>query len=577
MAPRSDTYVALPNEDATGGETPESSEPLLSPENAFHGGTLVLHKDGRGYTYAYGPKGLKGLLHNYYALGCAVFVSIGGLLFGYDQGVIANVLVMRDFTERWPIGAWEKGVMTAVLELGALIGALTTGMLADRVSRRTSILIACITFCVGSALQVGAQSLFHLTLGRAISGLGIGALSMLAPLYMAEISPPELRGSLMTMEQLAIVLGAVLGFWTGFFTRNVPGSTSWRIPLGIQLGPGILLATGCLFLPPSPRLLVMQGRTDEALHALAKLRRRTPEESATDPLLQIELLEMQTEAMLISRHVNVDACEESEEVVRTRSFATELRSWLRLFGGQYWERTAIGIMMMFFQQWSGINALLYYGPTLMRSLGLQGDSATLMVSGGIGIVQFLAVLPVIVVIDRIGRRPLLRGGSAIMALSHFCIAILVRQYEGAWEAHRFAAWICVGCVYMFTAAYGMSYGPIGWVLSTEVFPLSVRSKGVSLSTASNWFNNFLIGLVTPEIMEISPSGTFLVFTTACFLGYIWSTYAVPETANISLEEMDEVFSSSAGREDADLKEQIEQDLGLHDLVQRWAAHCATTS
>ncbi|KZT01752.1 uncharacterized protein LAESUDRAFT_663309, partial [Laetiporus sulphureus 93-53] len=112
------------------------------------------------------------------------------------------------------------------------------------------------------------------------------------------------------------------------------------------------------------------------------------------------------------------------------------------------------------------------------------------------------------------------------------------------------------CVYLFSAAYGMSYGPIGWVLPTEVFPLSVRSKGVSLSTASNWFNNFLIGLLTPEITEITPSGTFLVFTIACFFGYIWSTYAVREAANISLEEMDEVFSSSAGCEDANLKQQV---------------------
>ncbi|EED83919.1 predicted protein [Postia placenta Mad-698-R] len=128
------------------------------------------------------------------------------------------------------------------------------------------------------------------------------------------------------------------------------------------------------------------------------------------------------------------------------------------------------------------------------------------------------------------------------------------------------------CVYVFTAAYGVSYGPIGWVLPSEVFPLSVRSKGVSLSTASNWFNNFLIGLITPELMELSPSGTFLVFATACFLGYLWSTYSVPETANVSLEEMDAVFGSSAGREDLLLKQQGTSSISSPDRGRSLEAH-----
>lgn len=161
-------------------------------------------------------------------------------------------------------------------------------------------------------------------------------------------------------------------------------------------------------------------------------------------------------------------------------------------------------------EWSGINALLYYGPTLMHSLGMQGDAATLLSAGGIGIVQFLAVLPAIAFIDRlgmhpcfhltkipriysppfpIGRRPLLRGGSLAMALSHLTIALLVRQYSADWSAHTFAARTALACVYTFTAAYGVSYGPIGWILPSEVFPLSARSKGVALSTASNWTNN----------------------------------------------------------------------------------------
>jgi len=527
-----------------------------------HGGTFVYHSDG-SYTYNYGPRGLAGLLHNHYALSCAIFASIGGLLFGYDQGVIANVLVMKDFTERWPVSALEKGLMTAMLELGSLLGAIVTGIFADRFTRRQAIILACFVFCIGSTFQFAAQSLQHIILGRAIGGLGVGALSMLSPLYMAEISPPEVRGSLMALEQFSIVLGAVLGFWTGFFTRSISGSASWRIPLGIQLVPAILLALGSLLLPASPRLLVAHEKHEEALLSLAKLRRRSPDEIQGDPLLQIELLEMRTEVSLIERTTGSST--------KDVGIGAELKAWGMLFTTKYSKRTMIGVLMMFFQQWSGINALLYYGPTLMRELGLQGDTVTLMVSGGIGIVQFISVFPVILYIDRLGRRPLLRYGSAIMCIAHLLIALLVRQFAFDWPSHVIAAWTAVACTYVFTAAYGMSYGPIGWILPSEVFPISMRSRGVSLSTASNWFNNFLIGLVTPVLMELSPSGTFMIFSIACFLGYFWSTYIVPETSNVSLEEMDEVFGTSAGAEDSQLKDQIENDLGLHDVIMRLTA------
>lgn len=177
-------------------------------------------EDSYTYTYRYGPPGFAGLWRNKYTFACALFASIGGLTFGYDQGVIANVLVMRDFLERWPdVGPWEKGLMTAVLELFALAGSLTYGALADKYSRRTTFITACVVFCVGSGLQCGARKFGDLVVGRAIGGFGVGALSMLCPLYMAEISPPEFRGALMAMEQFSIVLGCVLGFWAGFFTR----------------------------------------------------------------------------------------------------------------------------------------------------------------------------------------------------------------------------------------------------------------------------------------------------------------------------------------------------------------------
>ncbi|KAH6910174.1 monosaccharide transporter [Coprinopsis sp. MPI-PUGE-AT-0042] len=553
-------YVSLAQQ-GLDGQTDVTSEPLL-PRGTYtrripHGGHLNI-KDEASYSYSYGPSGLAGLKYNRYALLCAFFASIGGLEFGYDQGVIANVLVMEDFLRRWPITPLQKGVMTAVLELGALVGALSAGVFADRYSRRHSIVAACLIFIIGSSFQAFAASLMHLFIGRAVGGIGVGALSMLSPLYMAEISPPEVRGSLLALEQLSIVLGVVFGFWTGFATRSLEGSASWRIPLAIQIGPGVILGLGCLFLPPSPRWLVMKGRHDDALKSLSRLRMREPDEAHSDPLLQIELLEMRVETELIARATGLQPSKPSP--------GSEMKAWKQLFSSEYRPRTWIGVLIMFFQQWSGINALLYYGPTLVESIGFKGDSVTLAVSGGIGIVQFLAVLPAIIIIDRVGRRPLLRFGSAVMTVAHLSIAVLVKRFENDWPSHRAGAWSAVAGIYLFTAAYGVSFGPIGWVLPSEVFPLSVRSKGVALSTASNWTNNFLIGLITPVALSISPAGTFMTFAVACFFAYLWSSYMVPETANVSLEEMDAVFNSSASVADHQLKAEIEEEVGLRTLL-----------
>ncbi|KAK1227922.1 hypothetical protein PQX77_009061 [Marasmius sp. AFHP31] len=376
------------------GTNTEEDELYSTPTNTgSREGYFTLHEDG-SYTYAYGPTGFLGLRHNSYALACALLASIGGLSFGYDQGVIANVLVMKDFIGRWPVTALQKGIMTAVLELGALLGALTAGVMTDRYSRRTSMLVASLVFCIGSAFQCGASSLSHIFIGRAVGGVGVGALSMLSPLYMAEISPPEVRGSLLALEQFSIVLGVVLGFWLGFFTRNVPGSASWRLPLGFQIIPGLILLFGCLFLPASPRLLVLKGQYDKALATLAKLRLRRE----SDPLVRLELLEMRVEVTMIQQTLGTDVVSSH----KGSDVSQELRTWKMLFGEVYRDRTWIGVLMMVFQQWSGINALLYYGPTLVESIGFTGETTTLLVSGGIGIVQFLAVLPTIAFIDRWG-------------------------------------------------------------------------------------------------------------------------------------------------------------------------------
>ncbi|KAF7322698.1 MFS domain-containing protein [Mycena chlorophos] len=554
---QSSSYAPLPQHESLPHprESDDDDDATRHPLLAHDVPGLTVSEDST-YAYSYGPAGFAGLMNNYFAFLCAVFASLGGLSFGYDQGVVANLLVMDDFMSRFPMSPLQKGTLTAVLELGALVGALSSGVLADRYSRRHSIFAACIVFNIGALFQTFAGSLTALFIGRAVGGIGVGALSMLSPLYISEISPPEVRGSLIALEQFSIVLGVVVGFWIGFFTRNIPGSASWRIPLGVQIAPGVLLALGAVFLlPASPRLLVLKGKYEEAEASLVKLRGRD------DAITKLELLEMRVEVALVAQ---VEAQSSKPHGLGS------LAAWRALFTKKYRPRTMVGILMMVFQQWSGINALLYYGPTLVQSVGLTGSSS-LVVSGGIGIVQFIAVGPAILYIDRSGRKPLLRGGSAVMAISHLLIAVLVLQFQSEWSSHALAAWVAVAGIYTFTFAYGVSFGPIGWVLPSEVFPLSMRGRGVALSTASNWSNNFIIGLITPAMMDVSPAATFLTFATACFVAYLWATYRVPETAGVALEDMDRVFGGNAGREDVARRREIEEELGLRTLVAELAS------
>ena len=216
----------------------------------------------------YGPPGFRGLFVNYYAALCAAFAAIGGMVFGYDQGVVSVVLVMPQFLDRFPrvdgggAGFW-KGLLTAMIELGALIGALNQGWVADKISRRYSIVVAVIFFSIGSILQTASVDYAMLTVGRLIGGIGIGMLSMVAPLYISEISPPEIRGSLLVLEELSIVTGIVIAFWITYGTRYMSGEWAWRLPFILQLIPGLILGMGIMFLPFSPRWLVSKGRDAE--------------------------------------------------------------------------------------------------------------------------------------------------------------------------------------------------------------------------------------------------------------------------------------------------------------------------
>ncbi|EKM58322.1 uncharacterized protein PHACADRAFT_252546 [Phanerochaete carnosa HHB-10118-sp] len=515
-----------------------------------------------------GKSGWAGLMHNARVFLIAVFASLGGLLYGYNQGVFSGVLDMKNFDNRMGTAVSDpntEGWLVSVLELGAWFGVLCTGYLADKLSRKYTIVLAVCVFCVGVIVQTSAFHPSSIFGGRFVTGLGVGSLSMAVPLYNAELAPPEVRGSLVALQQLAITFGIMVSFWIDYGTNFIGGTgegqseAAWRIPLALQLVPAIILGVGIMFMPFSPRWLVNNGRDDEALTVLSHVR-SLPQDS---DIVQIEFLEIKAQ-YLFEKQTSAIKYPHWQDGSFSSNFKLAFFDYLSLVTTRtLLFRTAIGTLTMFFQQWTGVNAILYYAPTIFQELGLTGNTLSLLATGVVGIVMFLATIPAVIWVDNTGRKPILVSGAFIMAACHIIIAILTGLFHKDWAAHRSEGWAACALVWVFAMAFGYSWGPCAWILVAEIWPLSIRGKGVSIAASSNWMNNFIVGQVTPSMIKHLGFGTFVFFGTFSFLGGLFILFFVPETKGLGLEEMDEVFGS-VGLAAADLQRQaeIERSLGL---------------
>ncbi|KAE8207212.1 hypothetical protein CF335_g1308 [Tilletia laevis] len=519
--------------------------------------------DEEGLKHAYGQTGLAGLIEDRLVLGMAALAALGGLLFGYDQGVISVTLVMQQFTGRFPridpaqdnaAGFW-KGLLTAMIELGAILGAASAGYIADRYSRRNAIRTGVAWFTVGSALQTGAVGYGMLVVGRLIGGVGIGMLSMTAPLYMSEISPPNVRGMLLGLEELMIVFGICVAYGITYGTRYMRGTEwAWRFPFLLQIVPGLLLAAGVTLLPYSPRWLASRGRDKECLDVLIRLRRRP----ADDAAVQAEFLEIRSEALL-QRERKQERHPTLIDGKGSSNFLLELHGWADTLKPGCRRRTIVGVGLMFFQQFVGINALIYYSPQIFEQLGLSYNSRLTM--GWVAnLCQLLGVILSFPLVDRVGRKPLLAFGSIGMTICLLIVAILTAKFSSDWASHRGEGWTAVAFVFCYMVIFGMSWGPVPWTMPAEIFPSSLRAKGVALSTVSNWFNNFIIGLITPPLIQSTGYGAFVFFAVFSFLSLFFTIFVVPETRGVTLEQMDNLFGDSTGKLDEARIRQIELDL-----------------
>ncbi|KAJ5309362.1 uncharacterized protein N7443_001823 [Penicillium atrosanguineum] len=517
-----------------------------------------------------GPSGIKGLLSNLRIFAIAVFASLGGFVYGYNQGMFGQILNMTSFSATVHpesiANPTLRGFLTAILELGAWVGVLINGVLADRLGRKLATIGGVIIFLLGVIVQACAKGPSYIYGGRFVTGMGVGTLSMIVPLYNAELAPAELRGSLVSLQQLAITFGIMVSYWIGYGTNYIGGTgaqqsnAAWLVPICIQILPALGLGVGILFMPPSPRWLMTKGREEESLAVISQIRSLPSD----NELVQLEYLEVKAQHRF---EVETLAARFPQYHVPGLMNQTKLgfQEYVSLLTNRsLFKRVLVAVFIMVFQQWSGVNAILYYAAFIFKDLGLTGNTTSLLASGVGGILMFLATIPAVLYIDQLGRRPVLIAGAIGMGISHIIVAALDGAFNKNWAAHRAAGWVAVVFVWIYEINFGYSWGPGAWVVVAEIFPLGFRAKGISIGASSNWLNNFAIGQATPPMVTSMTYGTFIFFGLICFIGALFIYFAVPETKNLTLEEMDEVFGDEAGNaiEDRNRLLQIYTELGL---------------
>lgn len=431
----------------------------------------------------------------------AAVAALGGLLFGYDTGVISGALLfIRNVLK---LSATMQGVVVGIVPAGAALGAAAAGYLSDRFGRRRAILAAALLFIVGALLSAVAQNVGHLVSGRFLVGLAIGVASMLTPLYLAEIAPARERGAIVSLNQLCITFGILVSYLVGFGLAEA--TQGWRWMLGLGALPGVVLALGMLVLPESPRWLAGHGRAADAERVLAALRGNAD--------ISAEFHDLRT-----------DLAGEGRQPAR----------WSDLLSRRLRRPLVIGVGLAMFQQITGINTVIYFAPTIFQSAGLSSAATSILATAGVGVVNVVMTIVSIRLIDSLGRRPLLFWSLGGMAAT--LLALAAAFGVGA-SGH--VALFAVASVAAFVGFFAIGLGPVFWLLIAEIFPLALRGRAMSLATIANWTFNLLVSLTFLDLVKaIGSGGAFLVYAVLSLVGLAFVAAVVPETKGRSLEQIE---------------------------------------
>jgi sugar porter (SP) family MFS transporter len=432
-----------------------------------------------------------------------VFGALGGLLFGYDLGVVAGALLL--ITPQFGLSALEQGFVTSSLLVGCMAGSLLAGPLADRFGRRGLVLYSGVVFGLGALVTASAGNVGVIVSGRLVMGLAVGALSMTVPIYLSEIAPARVRGARAGLNQLMISSGILIAYLVNL---ALDGHGQWRIAFGLALVPAIALVIGVYFQPESPRWLVKHGRAAEARAILSS---RNDSDSDVDA----ELAEIHTVLAASTGRGRIGA------LLRDRRLRRVL---------------LIGVGAAFLQQVIGINTIIYYAPTILKTLGFA-NSAALIANAGLGGLTVVVTVVMLLVVDRIGRRrPLIFGAlSMAIAMAALGMVFFVAGLKGGGSA----GWIAIAALALFKISFSLSWGGMGWILLGEIFPLRVREPAMSLATFANWTGNLLVGLFFPVLLKIGTGQVFFLFAAIGLLTFVFAIAVIPETKGKSLERIEQ--------------------------------------
>jgi len=435
-----------------------------------------------------------------------VVVILTGLLFGYDQGVISGALgfIAKDLH----LGTTLQEVVTSWVTLGALVGALLAGGLADRLGRQKAMVIGGVLFAVGALGESLTPGTWILVLSRFVVGFGVGVASVAGPLYAAEMAPSSTRGRYVSSYQLAVTIGILLA---DISDALLSSSGRWRVMLGFSIVPGVLLVLVALAMPDTPRWYMRVGRRADAKACLAK--------TIGGPDVDGRLDTIQSELSA------------SKDVGWKDVFDPELRRAL-------W----VGIGLAVFQQVTGINAVIYYSDKIFKLAGFttpHGQTVATIVS--VGVVNVLATLIAIAFIDKFGRKPLLYAGLIGMTVALVAIAgafAILDRHPTTGGGPSITGIVTLVAMVVYIASFALSLGPVVWTLISEIFPNRIRGKAMAVATAFNWLAAFIVSASFLSIMNaIGEPATFLLFAVLCVIAFFWVRVKVPETKGKSLEQI----------------------------------------
>lgn len=434
----------------------------------------------------------------------SVVAATGGLLFGFDTGVISGALPFMK--EYWKLPDSSLEWVTTTVLIGAVIGAVSSGKLSDYLGRKKMIIINAIIFAIGAVGCTYARDINFLMVMRVIIGIAIGITSYVVPMYIAEIAPTRRRGAMVTLNQLMITIGILVSYITDYLLGNDANLQSWRWMFFVGLFPALILLIGMFFLPETPRWLISKNRWAEGEAVLNKVE---------DPDLIRQTLSD------LKRDIELDKHQAGSSEI--------LKPWLR-------PALIITVGIFFFQQFSGVNTIIYYSPIIFKMAGIVSNTESILPAIIIGTVNVLACFLSVMLLDKVGRRKLYMIGIWGMIPSLALLGICFHFKEALGASLPIFAVLSIVCYIIFIA---ISLAPLGWLLISEVFPLNVRGVGMSIGSLSHWGFNAIVAFTFFKLVNaFGVSQTFFFYSGICLIGMFWGRIYIPETKGKSLEEIE---------------------------------------